>query len=82
MLEASNEPIPYRKARTDGWPVGRGHVDAAVTRITGMSTYALTKLLEDGGLAACLCQAQVMVKLPCKCVVCDEIWAFFCYAKE
>ena len=53
----------------------------AVARVADVSRNTVDKLLQDAGSAALDCQDQVMVKLPCRRVQCDEIWSFV-YAKQ
>ncbi len=53
----------------------------AVTRLTGASKKAVTKLLVDAGQAAAWYQDRVFVNLTCKRIQVDEIWAFV-YAKQ
>jgi len=53
----------------------------AVTRLTGASKKAVSKLMVDAGQAAAWYQDRVFVNLPCKRVQVDEIWAFV-YAKQ
>ena len=53
----------------------------AVTRLTGASKKAVSKLMVDAGQAAAWYQDRVFVNLTCKRVQVDEIWAFV-YAKQ
>ncbi len=48
----------------------------AVTRLTGASKKAVSKLLVDAGQAAAWYQDRVFVNLTCKRIQVDEIWAF------
>jgi IS1 family transposase len=58
-----------------------GNSIRAVTRITGASKKAVSKLIVDAGQAAAWYQDRVFVNLPCKRVQVDEVWAFV-YAKQ
>jgi IS1 family transposase len=58
-----------------------GNSIRAVTRLTGASKKAVTKLLVDAGQAAAWYQDRVFVNLTCKRIQVDEIWAFV-YAKQ
>ncbi len=53
----------------------------AVTRLTGASKKAVSRLLVDAGQAAAWYQDRVFRNLTCKRVQVDEIWAFV-YAKQ
>src|SRR5438094_4957184 len=53
----------------------------AVTRLTGASKKAVSRLLVDAGQAAAWYQDRVFRNLTCKRVQIDEIWAFV-YAKQ
>lgn len=53
----------------------------AVTRLTGASKKAVSKLMVDAGQAAAWYQDRVFVNLTCKRIQVDEIWAFV-YAKQ
>ncbi len=53
----------------------------AVTRLTGASKKAVSRLMVDAGQAAAWYQDRVFVNLTCKRVQVDEIWAFV-YAKQ
>jgi IS1 family transposase len=53
----------------------------AVTRLTGTSKKAVSKLMVDAGQAAAWYQDRVFVNLTCKRIQVDEIWAFV-YAKQ
>jgi IS1 family transposase len=53
----------------------------AVTRLTGASKKAVSKLMVDAGQAAAWYQDRVFVGLTCKRIQVDEIWAFV-YAKQ
>jgi len=53
----------------------------AVTRLTGASKKAVSKLMVDAGQAAAWYQDRVFRNLTCKRVQVDEIWAFV-YAKQ
>jgi IS1 family transposase len=53
----------------------------AVTRLTGASKKAVSKLMVDAGQAAAWYQDRVFVGLNCKRIQVDEIWAFV-YAKQ
>jgi IS1 family transposase len=48
----------------------------AVTRLTGASKKAVSKLMVDAGQAAAWYQDRVFVNLTCKRIQVDEIWAF------
>jgi IS1 family transposase len=48
----------------------------AVTRLTGASKKAVSKLLVDAGQAAAWYQDRVLQNLTCKRIQVDEIWAF------
>ncbi len=48
----------------------------AVTRLTGVSKKAVSKLMVDAGQAAAWYQDRVFVGLTCKRIQVDEIWAF------
>jgi IS1 family transposase len=58
-----------------------GNSIRAVTRLTGASKKAVTKLLVDAGQAATWYQDRVFVNFTCKRIQVDEIWAFV-YAKQ
>jgi IS1 family transposase len=58
-----------------------GNSIRAVTRLTGASKKAVTKLMVDAGQAAAWYQDRVFVNLTCKRIQVDEIWAFV-YAKQ
>src|SRR3954451_6548615 len=53
-----------------------GNATRAVTRLTGVSKKAVTRLLVDAGQAASWYQDRVFRNLTCKRVQVDEIWAF------
>ncbi len=53
----------------------------AVTRLTGTSKKAVSRLMVEAGQAAAWYQDRVFVNLTCKRVQVDEIWAFV-YAKQ
>jgi IS1 family transposase len=53
----------------------------AVTRLTGVSKKAVSRLMVDAGQAAAWYQDRVFRNLTCKRVQVDEIWAFV-YAKQ
>ena len=53
----------------------------AVTRVTGASKKAVSKLLVDAGQAAAWYQDRVLRNLICKRIQVDEIWSFV-YAKQ
>ena len=53
----------------------------AVTRLSGASKKAVSKLMVDAGQAAAWYQDRVFVGLTCKRIQVDEIWAFV-YAKQ
>src|SRR3977135_3145828 len=53
----------------------------AVTRLTGASKKAVSRLMVDAGQAADWYQDRVFVGLTCKRIQVDEIWAFV-YAKQ
>jgi IS1 family transposase len=58
-----------------------GNSIRAVTRLTGASKKAVSKLMVDAGQAAAWYQDRVFRNLTCKRVQVDEIWAFV-YAKQ
>ena len=58
-----------------------GNSIRAVTRLTGSSKKAVSRLTVDAGQAADWYQDRVFRNLTCKCVQVDEIWAFV-YAKQ
>ena len=58
-----------------------GNSIRAVTRLTGASKKAVSRLLVDAGQAADWYQNRVFVNLTCKRIQVDEIWAFV-YAKQ
>src|SRR5579863_67187 len=58
-----------------------GNSIRATCRMTGVAKGTVLKLLADIGTACAKYQDQILRKLPCKRLQCDEIWAF-CYAKE
>jgi len=58
-----------------------GNSIRAVTRLTGASKKAVSRLLVDAGQAAAWYQDRVFRNLTCKRVQVDEIWAFV-YAKQ
>jgi IS1 family transposase len=53
----------------------------AVTRLTGVSKKAVSRLMVDAGQAAAWYQDRVFRNLNCKRIQVDEIWAFV-YAKQ
>ena len=53
-----------------------GNSIRAVTRVTGASKKAVSKLMVDAGQAAAWYQDRVFVSLTCKRLQVDEIWAF------
>jgi IS1 family transposase len=53
-----------------------GNSIRAITRLTGASKKAVSKLLVDAGQAAAWYQDRVFVNLTCKRIQVDEIWAF------
>ena len=53
-----------------------GNSIRAVTRLTGASKKAVSRLLVDAGQAAAWYQDRVFVGLTCKRLQVDEIWAF------
>jgi IS1 family transposase len=56
-----------------------GNSIRAVTRLTGVTKRAVTKLLADAGRAAAAYQDRVLRNLDCSKVQIDEIWSFvFC----
>ena len=58
-----------------------GNSIRAVTRLTGASKNAVSKLMVDAGKAAAWYQDRVFRNLTCKRIQVDEIWAFV-YAKQ
>jgi IS1 family transposase len=58
-----------------------GNSIRAVTRLTGASKKAVTRLMVDAGQAAAWYQDRVFRNLTCKRIQVDEIWAFV-YAKQ
>jgi IS1 family transposase len=58
-----------------------GNSIRAVTRLTGASKKAVSKLMVDAGQAAAWYQDRVFRNLTCKRIQVDEIWAFV-YAKQ
>ena len=58
-----------------------GNSIRAVTRLTGTSKKAVSKLLVDAGQAAAWYRDRVFRNLTCKRIQVDEIWAFV-YAKQ
>src|SRR5712675_1007588 len=58
-----------------------GNSIRAITRLTGASKKAVSRLLVDAGQAAAWYQDRVFVNLTCKRIQVDEIWAFV-YAKQ
>src|SRR5450759_2581315 len=58
-----------------------GNSIRAVTRLTGASKKAVSRLMVDAGQAAAWYQDRVFVGLTCKRIQVDEIWAFV-YAKQ
>jgi IS1 family transposase len=58
-----------------------GNSIRAVTRLTGASKKAVSKLMVDAGQAADWYQDRVFRNLTCKRIQVDEIWAFI-YAKQ
>lgn len=58
-----------------------GNSIRAVTRLTGASKKAVSKLMVDAGQAAAWYQDRVFVNLTCKRIQVDEIWSFV-YAKQ
>lgn len=58
-----------------------GNSIRAVTRLTGASKKAVSRLMVDAGQAAAWYQDRVFVNLTCKRIQVDEIWAFV-YAKQ
>jgi IS1 family transposase len=53
----------------------------SVSRLTGVATSTILRLLEEVGTACAMFQNITLRNLPCKRVQVDEIWAF-CYAKQ
>src|ERR1700681_544275 len=53
-----------------------GNSIRAITRLTGSSKKAVSRLLVDAGQAAAWYQDRVFVNLTCKRIQVDEIWAF------
>jgi IS1 family transposase len=53
-----------------------GNSMRATSRITGRSINTVTKLLVDVGEACSQYQFDVMRNLPCRRILCDEIWSF------
>src|SRR6266705_4591288 len=53
-----------------------GNSIRAVTRLTGASKKAVSKLMVDAGQAAAWYQDRVFRNLTCKRIQVDEIWAF------
>jgi hypothetical protein len=53
----------------------------AVTRLTGVSKKAVSRLMVEAGQAAAWYQDRVFRNLNCKRIQVDEIWAFV-YAKQ
>jgi IS1 family transposase len=58
-----------------------GNSIRAVTRLTGVSKKAVSRLMVDAGQAAAWYQDRVFRNLTCKRIQVDEIWAFV-YAKQ
>ena len=58
-----------------------GNSIRAVTRLTGASKKAVSRLMVDAGQAAAWYQDRVFQNLTCKRIQVDEIWAFV-YAKQ
>src|SRR5712691_4132348 len=58
-----------------------GNSIRAVTRLTGASKKAVSRLLVDAGQASSWYQDRVFRNLACKRIQVDEIWAFV-YAKQ
>jgi IS1 family transposase len=58
-----------------------GNSIRAVTRLTGVSKKAISKLMVDAGQAAAWYQDRAFRNLTCKRIQVDEIWAFV-YAKQ
>src|ERR1700681_5021212 len=58
-----------------------GNSIRAVTRLTGSSKKAVSRLMVDAGRACAGYQDRVFVNLTCKRIQVDEIWAFI-YAKQ
>jgi hypothetical protein len=58
-----------------------GNSIRAVTRLTGASKKAVSRLMVDAGQAADWYQDRVFRDLTCKRIQVDEIWAFV-YAKQ
>src|SRR5438105_14475597 len=58
-----------------------GNSIRAVTRLTGASKKAVSRLMVDAGQAAAWYQNRVFCNLTCKRIQVDEIWAFV-YAKQ
>ena len=58
-----------------------GNSMRATTRLCDVSINTVTKLLVDIGFACSIYQNEVLRKLPCKRVQCDEIWSF-CGSKQ
>jgi IS1 family transposase len=58
-----------------------GNSIRAVTRLTGASRKAVSRLMVEAGQAAAWYQDRVFVNLTCKRIQVDEIWAFV-YAKQ
>jgi len=58
-----------------------GNSIRATCRMTGTAKGTVLKLLAQIGKACAEYQDKALRGLTCKCLQCDEIWAF-CYAKE
>ena len=69
-----------RRARIIGCLV-EGNSLRATARMTDTAINTVVKLLVDVGKTCAEYQNRTLRNLKCKCLQCDEIWAF-CYAKE
>ncbi len=58
-----------------------GNSIRATCRMTGVAKNTVTKLLVDLGTVCSVYQDEVMRRLPCERLQCDEIWSFV-YAKQ
>lgn len=58
-----------------------GNSIRSTVRMTGFARNTVMKLLVDPGGARSIFEDQVMCKLACKLLQCDEGWSF-CYAKQ
>ena len=73
--------LPHAKRATILQMLCEGSSMRSISRVTGVSMRAITKLLEDAGDACAAFHDRAVRRVQCSEVQMDEIWAFI-YAKE